>query len=497
MDPVIFFSCIIGIYFVAFFLDCFFKSCMHYPWEQFLLNTGITVNFLRFKWYTTAFNRSIFKYGSAGNKFLSKWFTCGVLVALAMLPIAFIILFMTIFNGHKTEDAGESTYTASDVKVQILLPGFNLPLEEIGFYVCTLAISTIVHELGHALAAVIEDVPLNGFGFQVYFCIPLAYTDISSDHLNSLRWLKKLRILCGGIWHNVIFSFFCYLLFSSFGFIMSPVFSTNEGVFVNEVTTKSNLRGERGLNDYDIITQINDCHVRDIDSWYDCLIQSLRTKPGYCVSSDFIRLNDESVEITHHGNDGVIQCCDTKNFAQCCFEYIDDLSNDGPIEIPQHVCLNIRRTIEDSYGFCLGSCDRGFCIRPLLKNTTTILSIKRKLKPDVIYMGHPGDVSKSIRISSFIPKSEFLKPHLADSFTLFLKYNIVFSLGLALINAIPCFGMDGYHICSTIINSFLVKRIEERAKRETIVLLVTGMGTFLFICAVFKVVWVSLIKNIL
>ncbi|XP_055855973.1 membrane-bound transcription factor site-2 protease [Episyrphus balteatus] len=494
MDPVIFFSIIIGIYFVAFFLDCFFKSCMHYPWEQFLTNTGLTVKFLRFKWYTTAFNRTIFKWGSAGNKFLTKWFTCGALVALAMLPLAFIILFMTIFNGHKRGDGGGSM-TSSDVKVQILLPGFNLPLEEIGFYVCTLAISTVVHELGHALAAVIEDVPLNGFGFQVYFCIPLAHTDIASEQLNSLRWMKKLRILCGGIWHNIIFSAFCYLLFSSFGFLMTPIYSTNEGVFVTEVSAKSTLRGERGLQANDIITEINDCRVRDIDSWYDCLIQSLRTKPGYCVSSDFIRLNDESVEITHHGSDGVIQCCDAKNYAQCCFEYIDDLSNDGPIEIPQHVCLNIRLTIEDSYGFCSGVCDRGFCIRPLLKNTTTILSIRRRQKPDVIYMGHPGDVSKSIRISPFVPKSGIFQPQLADAFILFLKYNIVFSLGLALVNALPCFGMDGYHISSTIINSFLVNRIEERAKRETIVLLVTGMGTFLFVCAVFKVVWVSLIKN--
>lgn len=333
----------------------------------------------------------------------------------------------------------------------------------------------------------------------------MAYTEISTDHLNALKWFRKLRILCAGIWHNFIFAGLCYLLLSTLGFMVTPLYSLNKNVIVTQVTSQSPLRtkGDRGLSEGNIITQINDCDVFNEETWYSCLLMSLHQKPGFCVSSDFIRLNDESMEISHHSSDGTLQCCDDKNAKLCCFEYIDDFSNDAPVEIPQHVCLDVRRTMEDSYGYCsaAGVCDRGFCLRPLLKNTTTIMIFKRHTLPalqstlkNVIYMGHPLDVTRSVKISPFVPKHTYISPKWCDAYLLFLKYNIVFSLGLALINSIPCFGFDGHHITSTICNSFLVNRLAEKAKRDVISLIVTGIGSLLFVLAVTKVLWLSLIR---
>lgn len=34
------------------------------------------------------------------------------------------------------------------------MPGINIPLSEVGYYVITLLICTVVHEVGHAIAAV-------------------------------------------------------------------------------------------------------------------------------------------------------------------------------------------------------------------------------------------------------------------------------------------------------------------------------------------------------
>lgn len=291
----------------------------------------------------------------------------------------------------------------------------------------------------------------------------------------------------------------------------APLYTLNKNVIVTQISGQSPLKtkGDRGLMEGNVITQINDCDVYNEDTWFGCLLDSLRAKPGFCVSSDFIRLNDESIEISHHSSDGTLQCCDDKNVKLCCFEYIDDFSNDAPVEIPQHVCLDVRRTMEDSYGYCTpaGVCDRGFCLRPLLRNTTTIMVFKRKelqqLQQDadnestlknVIYMGHPLDVSRTVRISPFVPKHAYVSPKWCDAYLLFLKYNIVFSLGLALINAIPCFGFDGYHITNTIVNSFLVNRVAEKPKRDVISLIVTGIGTLLFALAVTKVLWLSLLR---
>ncbi|XP_005188640.2 membrane-bound transcription factor site-2 protease [Musca domestica] len=518
MDPWIFFGVLIAIYGVLLFFDRFFKSCMHYPYEAFLTNTGLTVGLFHLKWHTTAFNRWVLRLGNnSGNccrQLINKSFTVGVLVALSLVPVGIILLFITIFgggggSGKETDVNNFATGGAANVvksqgiNVEILLPGVNLPLEEIGYYVATLLISTVIHELGHALAAVMEDIPVTGFGFHLYFCLPVAYTEISTDHLNALKWLKKLRILCAGIWHNFVFAGLCYLLLSTMSFMASPLYSLNKNVIVTQVTAQSPLRakGDRGLVEGNVITHINDCPVSNEDTWYNCLVNSLHF-PGFCVSSDFIRLNDESIEIAHHSSDGTLQCCGN-NAKLCCFEYIDDFNNDAPVEIPQHVCLDVRRTMEDSYGYCTasGTCERGFCLRPLLKNTTTIMIFKRQsLKAqdaplkNVIYMGHPLDVTRSIRISQYVPKHEYINPKWCDNFILFLKYNIVFSLGLALINAIPCFGFDGNAIVNTIVNSFLVNRITEKAKRDVVSLIATGIGSLLFLLAVTKVLWISLLR---
>ncbi|XP_055386830.1 membrane-bound transcription factor site-2 protease [Condylostylus longicornis] len=500
MDPIIFLSILFGIYCVMSFFDMFFKSCMHYPYHSFLHKTGLTVQFLRIKWHTTAFNRTMFRWGSS-SKLLSFSFNIGVFFALALIPISVIILIMTLFkwdlgSGKVPSSSTTSSSTQAIPQMQILLPGVTLPLQEIGFYVATLIICSILHEMGHALAAVLEDVPVSGFGIMIYFCFPFAFTRISPDHMNSLRLFRKLKVLCGGIWHNILLAVFCYLIYSTLGFIAKPFYQVNESLIITSINKNSPLLGEKGLFEKDIITHINDCKTYDMDSWYDCLIKSIRSRPGYCVSSNFIHINDESSRV-YHGPDGVIQCCaDPKNEKTCCFEYIEDLSNDDPIEIPQHLCLDIRKTIEDSSTFCSSQCDRGFCIRPLLKNTTAIITIKRENNPkDVIFVGHPVDISRSIEVSQFVPKVNIFTPGFADTISLFLKYNIVFSLGLAVVNAIPCFGLDGYQISSTIINSMLINKVTERNKRDLITILVTSLGSFLLFSWTLKVLWKSILEK--
>lgn len=332
----------------------------------------------------------------------------------------------------------------------------------------------------------------------------MAYTELSHDHLNGLRWFRKLRILCAGIWHNFLFAALCYLLVSTLGMTMSPFYVYNKNVIVTALTAKSPLRGDRGLQLENVITQLNDCPVTSEDSWLRCLQQAQQSRLSYCITSDFIRMNDESIDISHHSADGRLQCCDERNPNVSCFEYVEDMTVDAPAEIPQHVCLNIRRTLEDSIAFCKPGlkCAQGFCLRPMLHNTTSILVFKRQnleqqTLPAVMYIGPPRDVLRSVRISPFVPRYQRLSSAWPDAVTLLLKYNVVFSIGLALINAIPCFGFDGAHITSTVIHSFLVGRVEQHAKRDLISLIITSVGTLLFGLALLKVAWLSLLRPLL
>ncbi|KAH8418652.1 hypothetical protein KR222_008449 [Zaprionus bogoriensis] len=512
MNPTVFFVVLTSLYGMLYFFDRFFKSCMHYPYDAFLRNTGLNVHFMSLHWHSTAstFNRMLIRWGSSSGSsctrnLLVRSFNMGVLLSFLLLPVGIILLIITMFSGSGAGTApgqtaaAESAAAAPSVQLEILLPGVNLPLEEIGYYIATLVLCTLLHELGHALAAVLEDVPVTGFGFKLYYCLPLAYTELSHDHLNGLRWFRKLRILCAGIWHNFLFAGLCYLLVSTLGLTMSPFYVYNEHVIVTELTARSPLRGDRGLQVENVITQLNDCPVSSEQSWLDCLQQARHLRLGHCISSDFIRLNDESIDISHHGTDGRLQCCDERNPNVSCFEYVEDMTLDAPAEIPQHVCLNIRRTLEDATGYCRPglSCAQGFCLHPMLHNTTSILIFKRLALPDVMYIGQPRDVLRSVRVSAFVPRYQRLSSAWPDALALLLKYNVVFSIGLALINAIPCFGFDGAHITSTVIHSFLVGRVGERAKRDLIALIITSIGSLLFGLALLKVAWLSLLRPLL
>ncbi|XP_059622487.1 membrane-bound transcription factor site-2 protease [Phlebotomus argentipes] len=485
MTFLIFFLVIVAIHGVLFFFDAFFKSCMHHPYRLFLEGTGFTVKFLRLEWYTTALNRALVKWSSSSPRLLSRSFDLGVYSALFLLPVSLGALLWSFFSSWASPGVTE----AAGVQMEILLPGVTLPLDEIHYYLFTLLISSVVHELGHAVAAVLEDVPLLGFSVRVYFFLPVALTELSSEQLAGLKAWRKLRVLCAGIWNNLALGLIGFLLLQGSRPLLGWLYHIDRGIYVAEIERKSPLLGAKGLNQGDFITKINSCDVRDLDSWHDCLLQALRRQPAYCLSSEFIHSHDESTPVGTV--DGITQCCDPENLANVCFEYSGE--NDI-LEIPQHVCLPIRLTVENSYRYCqedLKCNDRGqegYCLKPLLQNSTTILELTRRGRR-VVYMGHPGDIYRTVRVSSFIPKLRYISPAFGDALTLFLRYLVVFSFGLVLVNVIPCYGFDGQHIISVILGHQLAKFGVSSQTRDIVILLITSLCTCLQIALLTRFLW--------
>lgn len=481
----------------------FFQSCMHFPYEAFLNGTGLTVKLFRIQWYTTAFNRATVKWANSYPKFFQCSFDMGVFVTLGILPILLVYHLCSLYaqaasgRALSADDSARNIDQHDNVRLEIMLPGVNLPLDEIGYYIAALGICSVVHEIGHAFAAVLEDVPVTGFGFHVLLALPVAYTELGSDQLNTLRTWRKLRVLCAGVWHNVLLAGICFSIFSMLPFLFAPFYTINESVIVTGIKRDSLVTGERGLAVNDIITSINDCPVQNVDRWYECLVTSIRKQPAYCIPSEYVREHDESGPV-FHTNEGITECCDQRNLRNLCFEHITTESGSyGLIELPQFMCLNVRKTIEHSLRYCHRNenvCKDSFCIKPLMNNATTVLQIKRINRPDVMYIGHPSDVALSVRVSQYVPKTGLLRAGIADGITLLLKYMVVFSLGLGLVNAIPCFCFDGYHITNTVANQLLQKYIPERNKREVIGITLTTIGTLVFVIALCKSLWHSFVQ---
>lgn len=390
-----------------------------------------------------------------------------------------------------------------------MLPGINLPLDEIGYYVTALAVCSAVHEMGHALAAVLEDIQILGFGFYILLSIPIAYAELPTDQLNALQAWRKLRVLCAGIWHNVVLAAISFAAFSMLPLLFMPIYNIGESVVVTDMKRDSPLLGERGLAIGDTITQINDCRVNDVHTWYGCLVHSIRNPPAYCIPSAYVLDHDESVPV-YHSNEGVTECCDKHNTKNMCFEYMTGDSAYALIELPQFMCLNIRNTIEHSVDYCHQSlsgggagigdgarCVNSFCIKPMMNNATTLMRIKRDNgKDDVMFIGHPSDLAFTMKVSGYVPKTFLFSASVADGVSLLLKYMVVFSLGLAVVNVIPCFYFDGYHITNTITNILLQPFVPERNTRECIGIGITSIGTILFVITLLRSVWNSFIGNV-
>ncbi|CAH1998757.1 unnamed protein product [Acanthoscelides obtectus] len=429
------------IYGILLFFDNFFKTCMHYPYIRFLEETGIQLKFFSVCWKTKAFNRSLIRWGNSNPRYLKIWFKIGTYVTFVLLPFSLVLLLYSILVNFSSTDSGSSQFV-----LQPVLPGINLPASELAYYSLTLILCTVVHELGHAIAAVLYDVNIIDVGANIVFVLPFAYVNLCTERFLALRPTHTLKILCAGVWHNIVLSVVALLLYFMLPTLFSVFFHLNSGVAITEIAKNSHLAGSKGLNIGDTVFQINECDVRDENSWYKCLAQTDILKPAFCIEPDLIHQYDESIPLKHIG-EGHIECCESNKKENVCFEYLDPA--DGILELPSHVCLPARRVVERSEHFCSSTpyiCPTNlYCFRPILANSTNLFKISTETK-DVIYLGLVSDLYRTIHVSSYIPKYFFKTPTLPDAVTKFLKYVTIMSLGLAIINVLPCKFMDGQYI---------------------------------------------------
>lgn len=110
-----------------------------------------------------------------------------------------------------------------------------------GYYVTTLVICSIFHELGHALAAAREDVQLFGVGICILFTIPIAYVHISNEQLVALPLRNQFRVTCAGIWHNIILATVAAAIFVFSTWLWAPFYSLGYGVYVKTILSVSIL----------------------------------------------------------------------------------------------------------------------------------------------------------------------------------------------------------------------------------------------------------------
>lgn len=438
------------------------------------------------KCFTTFLNRPLQKWGIWRPRFLQWWFSLGTFVSLLLLPIAIIILARSLvleLMRRPSSDAPPS------VVLEPVIPGYNLPFSDIGYYAITLLVCTFVHEIGHAVAAVREDVHIYGTGFFLLFMFPAACVHLDSSQLNSLAPTRRLRILCAGVWHNVVLALYAVLFLSALPWALQPFFTTGEGVYVMRISPDSAVLGPTGLRRQDVINKLNDCSVTNSVTWRKCLLEALRNQtPGYCISAEFVRENDESIP-EHPVVGGGVECCSKESnlLGRLCFQLVDD--SGGPVELPEHSCLSARELIESGSGFCaaqsLTSCASHLhCLRPTVGNLTKLVTIHRTKGEVVLFLGNPAEIYQTVRVTDFVPKWNIYDPLIPQILESLLKYMYMISSGLAIVNVLPAFLFDGQHITAALCDILLSNYVKDPTMRLAVSLCATVLGTILLLFSV-------------
>ncbi|KAF7250958.1 Membrane-bound transcription factor site-2 protease [Varanus komodoensis] len=261
----------------------------------------------------------------------------------------------------------------------------------------------------------------------------------------------------GRVWHNFMLGLVSLAVLFLLPAILFPLYYTGAGALVIEVAEDSPANGPRGLFVGDLVTSLQDCSVHNVEDWNSCLGKiSLKPQTGYCIKSSIL----QQLSFPSRGFrrlDGTVECCSNNSLTDVCFSYSNNLNSH------LYACLPARKTIEASQ-LCHTNkdCQKNFvsslCVTPSLENQTRLIRVNHLPQVDMLFVGHP----------------------------LHLQY----TGALAVINAVPCFALDGQWILNSFLEATLSKLVFEKQNRELIGFLILLAGSTLLAANVALGLWV-------
>eukprot|EP00884_Botryococcus_braunii_P021430 jgi/Botrbrau1/7971/Bobra.9_2s0122.1 len=247
-------------------------------WKRIFHVNSITVGWFTVGLRTALFNRPIYNYGRHYQTLLRQWFSAGAWMAAMLALSSCMVLFQELrkiaawtsqmWEGQ--DGRGEGLQMAGAPNgLSLAIPGVTIPWSH-GLYLWLAAILSIsVHEVGHAVAAAAEGVGLHYMAVFVLVFLPGALVALDIDTLNLLSPSRKLRVVCGGVWHNVVLSGGCWLLALLLPFLLWPAYSSGHGAVLRGVAAEGPLAGH--LAPRDVVTGINSCPVLSAADLVACL----------------------------------------------------------------------------------------------------------------------------------------------------------------------------------------------------------------------------------
>ncbi|XP_034416451.1 membrane-bound transcription factor site-2 protease isoform X1 [Cyclopterus lumpus] len=483
MIPVPLLVCVMGGWCAVYLADTLLKlsSTHRIRYESWLASRGLMLSPFHVRWQTTMFNR-LFAYCARINpRAQYLWFNSGLAFGVVSMAGSVVLLAKTLQQTLAQMTADDPRRVGGQQALQVVIPGVNLPTSQLAYFFMALLLSGVIHELGHAVAALREQVRVNGFGIFVFVVYPGAFVDLFTTHLSIISPTQQLRIFCAGVWHNFVLCVAALAFLFLLPFLLLPAYSTGGGALVTEVVQGSAADGPRGLSVGDIVTGLEDCPVSGVEDWTGCLSRlSHAPQTGYCVPGASLQPS------WAHGRafkrlDGTMDCCSNNSLTDLCFSYMK-LQGKNSRE-REYACMPVRKMVSGTQvcrvdGDCVdghaaharvdAGHAHGVCVTPSLENQTRFIRVTHPPNTHMLFVGYPPHLQYAVSLTNFLPRFGFLHLDLPVFLETFCKYVVSLSGALAVVNSVPCFALDGQWMLNALLEATLVTVVTDRQKRELI-----------------------------
>ncbi|EGC28250.1 hypothetical protein DICPUDRAFT_91002 [Dictyostelium purpureum] len=398
-----------------------------YDIDGFLERKHLTIQLFYIGLGTTKLNGIIKRISLRYEKFWYYWFKIGSWVSLILLPTSMGLLIYNLsiifFKPVGVEPV-----------ISPIVPGVNVKGSDSWYLIISVIVSMVIHELGHAIASFVSKCEIHSVGFFFLFIMPGASVNLDISEMDKATLWEKLRIQCGGVWHNVVLCIIGYLLLTSSSFILSPIYRfPSDKLYITHIPQGSFL--EKSLTVGDQILEINNCKVYNTTGFIQCIYGEIAKPKSYCLSPETIS-------------------CIKEHPLRSCFG-VNDVSTLIDCEEPTNFDMPLSDKCEKLNKQCVGFKHLGSFVFTLKVYSQDFLNSE-----DLTFISTPQELWDSIQVNNYQSRIGFINSwDIPWYWNHFFSYLIPVSAGLAAFNIISIPNMDGEHILDTLLSIILLQQV--------------------------------------
>jgi S2P endopeptidase len=349
-----------------------------------------------------------------------------------------------------------------------LLPGVTVPMTDMSYIAVAMLVSAMVHEIGHAMAASMQEAKVESFGGFLAFLFPGAFVRLTG--VNALPPFRQLKVWCAGAWHNFVLAVICLGLISVLPLAVSGLYGRGVGAQVVSLPDGSPLATH--VQPGDVILGFGRFRVEDgAKSFRSATSRLVETgdSAGFCLSEKLFQDHAHSAS----------ECCDLvalgKEHSRLqCFSVTDGVHIGQKLSCISPVVASTRPTCRSSSDCTpsspsgagpLDEADAGIgvaspeiCFLAVLPQRQKLIDIRVRSGQTgkvnhFLFQGYPEVLAQSVSVSSYVIRHTWALPWSLTKLLASvdapnvlerqLQYVVSISLALAILNMAPVYRLDG------------------------------------------------------